>query len=157
MIGFGASSSLTLAAAASPDLNETVAQSTSQEATSSLHVEDGIYLYGQATEPEQVGSAYMVFEAIDNKVVGAFYMPYSSFDCFYGQLNGEQLGLTVIDSYEQTPHPYAVALAQTSDVATAGEAVVAPLQLEGFHRIDTVSENDHRILEVCQTNYGDQQ
>jgi hypothetical protein len=114
---------------------------------------DGVYLYGQAQEPEQIGSAYMIFEVNDAEVVGAFYMPQSSFDCFYGDMQTNELALTVIDSYEQTPHPYSVALEQSSDVADAGNPAIAPVELEGFNRIDTVSENDQRILQTCQADH----
>lgn len=112
---------------------------------------DGVYLFGQSPEPEQVGAAYMVFEVNDSRVVGAFYMPYSSFDCFNGQFGGNQLELTVINSYEQTAHPYAVALSENSSVASAGNAI-APIGLEGYHQIEQVSENDQRILATCQAD-----
>ncbi|MBD1869749.1 hypothetical protein H6F93_32360 [Leptolyngbya sp. FACHB-671] len=112
---------------------------------------DGVYLFGQSPEPDQVGAAYMVFEVNDSQVEGAFYMPYSSFDCFNGQFGGNQLELTVINSYEQTAHPYVVALNENSSVATTGNAI-APVGLEGYHQIEQMSENDERILATCQAD-----
>lgn len=141
------SSEVTLAAKASPNTNLLVSQ---QSAASPL--EDGMYLYGQSPEPEQLGAGYMVFEATDGQVVGAFYMPRSSFDCFYGEIEADQLALTVIDSYEQTLHPYAVALETPDPVAMAGSDTIAPMNLEGFHRIDTISDNDQRILSTCKAD-----
>lgn len=111
-------------------------------------IADGVYLYGQSSTPEQVGSAYMVFRVSNQQVVGAFYMPSSSFDCFHGDLKTDQLALTVINSEEQAAYPYSVALQPGSNVASA-DGSVAPLQLAGYHRITTVSENDRRILATC--------
>jgi hypothetical protein len=114
---------------------------------------DGVYLYGQSPDPEQIGSAYMVFEVNQNRVVGAFYMPYSSFDCFNGEFQGEQLALNIVNSYEQTVYPYAVALiSDTSVASTDPNEAIAPLGLEGYHRIDSLSENDQRILATCRAD-----
>lgn len=116
---------------------------------------DGVYLYGQSSEPNQVGSAYMVFEVKQGQIVGAFYMPYSSFDCFHGNFEADRVALTVIDSYEQTPHPYSIALQPTDAVASTGEESV-PMTLEGYHRIESISSNDQRILSTCQADYRNQ-
>ncbi len=113
---------------------------------------NGIYLYGQSPEAEQLGSAYMVFEVSDRQVIGAFYMPSSSFDCFYGEVQVQQLALNVVDAYEQTVHPYAVALEAADSVAAGGNGAIAPLSLEGFHAIDAVSSNDQRILNTCKAD-----
>lgn len=119
-------------------------------ATSALPA-DGVYLYGQTPEPEQLGAGYMVFEAVDQQLVGALYMPNSSFDCFQGRLEGSELAMTITNSYTQESYPYAVALATNDAIAAAGEAP-APLSLEGFHRLAELSENDLRILAVCKAN-----
>lgn len=115
---------------------------------------DGVYLYGQSPEPEQLGAAYMVFEVTQGNVVGAFYMPRSSFDCFSGQFEANRLALNVVDSYEQVAYPYAVALDSTSPVATAGGEAIAPVGLEGFQRIDQLSANDQRILTTCKADHA---
>ena len=80
---------------------------------------DGVYLYGQSPQPNTIGSEYLVFEVNQGQVIGGFYMPSSSFDCFYGSVEAQKLALTVVDSYEQTPHPYAVALQSESPVPPA--------------------------------------
>jgi hypothetical protein len=130
------------------------------EANSSASTEqalaDGTYLYGQSQQPEQIGSAYMVFEVDQGKVVGAFYMPHSSFDCFYGRLEADRVALNVVNSYEQTVHSYDVALETSAPIAMAGDQAIAPIGLEGFHLIEAVSSNDQRILSTCKESYQDQ-
>lgn len=117
---------------------------------------DGVYLYGQAAERDQLGSAYMVFEVNQGNVVGAFYTPSSSFDCFYGRFQENEMALTVVDSYERTLHPYAIALQSPDPVATAGEGVLAPINLEGFQPIANINENDQRLLSTCQADHAGQ-
>lgn len=114
---------------------------------------DGVYLYGQSTEPNQMGSEYLVFEVNQGKVVGGFYMPRSSFDCFYGNVESNQLALTVIDSYEQTPHSYDVALQSEGSVAQAGGETAMPVGLEGYHRLDVMTEIDQQVLSTCRADH----
>lgn len=124
-----------------------------KQESQSQPLNDGVYLYGQSTQTEQIGSAYMVFEVKQGEVVGAFYMPRSSFDCFFGKFEADQLALTVVDSYEQTQHPYAVALETPDPIAMAQGGTIAPVSLEGFHRLDDVSANDQQILSTCKADY----
>lgn len=114
---------------------------------------DGIYLYGESPEPEQLGRTYLVFEVTQGAVIGAFYMPSSEFDCTYGRLQADQLALTVIDSYGQGRHPYAIALAPPSPIAAQTPTAARGLNLEGYYPLATVSENDRRMLEVCKAAY----
>ena len=115
---------------------------------------DGVYLYGQSPDPEQVGAAYAVIEIVDNQAVGAFYMPQSSFDCFYGAVESDNLNLNVVSSYDQETHEYSVAFQGGTAIATAEDAA-APVELVGYHSIDTVSSNDHRMLGVCRTDMAE--
>ncbi|NET35739.1 MAG: hypothetical protein F6K19_27555 [Cyanothece sp. SIO1E1] len=117
---------------------------------------DGIYLYGQSEQPEQLGQAYMVFESRQGRVVGAFYMPRSSFDCFYGGAQAQRLALTVVDSYSQEPFSYTIARTDSSLVASTERATAGKLMLQDFHAIETISDNDQRMLEVCRANYQNQ-
>jgi hypothetical protein len=118
------------------------------------YLPNGVYLYGQSQKPEQMGSAYLVFEVTNNRVVGAFYMPRSSFDCVYGNFQAEELALTVVDSYERTTHPYAIALRQDYAVARAGNNPTeqAQIGLDGLQPVATISDNDRRILGICKAN-----
>ncbi|MDY6937741.1 MAG: hypothetical protein SWY16_08740 [Cyanobacteriota bacterium] len=117
-------------------------------------IPDGLYLYGESPEPEQLGMAYMVFESRENLIVGALYQPRSVFDCFYGTRESQNLRLSVVDSYENTTYTYAVALSD-STVASAGNSI-EKFDLQGFHRIEEISDNDTRILETCKASYQDE-
>ena len=127
-----------------------------KQESQSQPLNDGVYLYGQSTQAEQIGSAYMVFEVKQGEVVGAFYMPRSSFDCFFGEFEADKLALTVVDSYEQTQHPYAVALETPDPIAMAQGGTIAPVSFEGFHRLDNVSANDQQILSTCKADRSTQ-
>jgi len=117
-------------------------------AASANGLADGRYLYGQVPEANRDGSTYMVFEVQDGKMVGAFYQPRSSFDCFQGQIQAETMALTVVDSYDQTRFDYEIALEdRTTLVAGRSGATSAPV---GYHRISSLSDLDHQILAMCQ-------
>jgi hypothetical protein len=124
-------------------------------ANSSLFLKDGIYLYGQSPQPNQIGQAYMVFEVTAGKLVGGFYMPRSSFDCFSGTAQGNQLALNIVDSYSQEVHDYSMAYSNVSTVAAnspggADQKIV----LEGFHPIETLSQTDYQILKTCKADFN---
>lgn len=114
---------------------------------------DGVYLYGQSAEPEQLGQGYFVFEVNQGDVVGALYMPRSSFDCAKGSFKAEQLALTVTNSYDRTTNPFEIALDQTTNVASSTAPGKPAVGLEGFYRINQVSDNDMRILNVCKQDF----
>jgi hypothetical protein len=133
---------------------QTAPSSTARPTDAALSaLDNGTYLYGQSAAAEQIGSAYMVFEVNQGKVIGAFYMPRSSFDCFYGNLEADHVALTIVDSYEQNLRPYSVALETAAPVAMAGNETIVPVGLQGFHRINALSNNDQRILSTCKANY----
>lgn len=113
---------------------------------------DGVYLYGQSPKANQIGSAYMVLKVNKRQVVGAFYMPSSSFDCFRGEQQAERLALDVVDSYEQTSQPYSVALKSTATVASTARPGTPTVVPAGFHPIKTISRNDYKILTTCQAS-----
>lgn len=109
------------------------------------------YLFGQVPQPDQIGQGYVVLERTGDRVYGALYYPSSSFDCFEGQVQGTEIAMTVINSYDQADtYPYSLAMVEDSAVASSdasGELV--PFGLDGFHAIGDLSENDHRMLEMC--------
>jgi hypothetical protein len=142
---------------ASP-VNQVIAEQVTAASTQSVELsqqlakwQDGFYLYGQTPEPDQIGQAYMVFEAQDNQVKGAFYMPYSSFDCFHGQVETDRFALNIINTYSNEVYDYQVAIAESEPVAGNPGAIEA-FNLEGFHQITALSDNDHRILGMCQVS-----
>lgn len=147
MIAIGLSTQPAFSAQVTPQANPDIT------ATKPSALRDGVYLYGQSTEPEQIGQAYFVFEVHQGKVLGALYMPRSSFDCAYGSFQADQLALTVVDSYDRTENPYAIALERGASVATRGNPAVTQINLEGFQPLAKLSDNDQRILNVCKQNY----
>lgn len=111
---------------------------------------DGVYLYGQQPVPDQLETAYFVFEAQAGSITGAFYMPSSSFDCAQGHISNEQIVLNITNSDSQETYRYALALdADTSEVASRQGTVAAPLNIAGFHQLP-VSDHDRSILATCQ-------
>lgn len=110
------------------------------------------YLFGQVPQPDQIGQGYVVLERTGDRVYGALYYPSSSFDCFEGQVQGDEVAMTVINSYDPADtYPYSLAMAEGPAVAASdasGELV--PFGLEGFHAIGSPSENDHRMLDICR-------
>ncbi len=124
------------------------AQVSTTAATSRTVMADGVYLFGQSPTPDEAGITYAVLSVKDNQTTGAFYQPRSSFDCFSGEIAPNRVSINVVDSYTQTSHPYVVALT-LEDSLVAGEAAGAYM-LEGFHRIESLSPQDHEILATCQ-------
>lgn len=119
--------------------------------------QDGMYLFGQSAKPDQIGKAYAVLEIKQGKVMGAFYMPYSSFDCVHGTLKADKLALTVIDSYERTSRPYSIALERSYPVAAVNGKTPSPgFRLQGFHPLAALSDNDQRMLNVCKADLQNQ-
>lgn len=91
------------------------------------------YLYGQAPQPNQPQQGYVVFEQFDNMVVGASYYPRSEFQCFIGTLDGQSDVLSGI--------------ALTSLQAEQSQLNI---DLSTLHELNTLSENDQRMLATCK-------
>lgn len=117
---------------------------------------DGVYLYGQSPEPEQLGQAYFVFEVRGGELIGAFYMPRSSFDCVYGSVKPQQLALMVVNSYDRTAYSYSLQRQDYTVASASDNPTSLNIGLEGFHPISTVSDNDRRVLGMCADNYREQ-
>jgi hypothetical protein len=92
----------------------------------------GTYIYGEVAQPAQTGRMYLVFEVSPTQeVVGAFYAPLSSFDCFHGRAEAHQLNLMVTNSYSQETYPY-------------------QLNLQKLHALAEPTANDQRLLSACK-------
>ncbi|NER26063.1 MAG: hypothetical protein F6J96_36325, partial [Symploca sp. SIO1C2] len=124
---------------------------------------NGTYLYGQSSQPEQIGQEYLVFEVHQGEVVGALYMPSSEFSCFQGTWDSNHLNLQVVNPYDQTAISHIIARAKPSPIAAAGgqlnlesayDSLTYPhaVGLEGYQQISEVSDNDHRILSMCRNH-----
>ncbi|MBF2026035.1 MAG: hypothetical protein IGS48_04605 [Oscillatoriales cyanobacterium C42_A2020_001] len=123
----------------------------SANASSTVSLPDGVYLYGQSTQPNEIGKGYFVFESKKGQVVGALYMPHSSFDCAEGSFKNDQLALTVTNSYDRAANPFEIAIDRTSTVASSGDPSLK-VGLQGFHKLDAVTENDQRMLNTCKAD-----
>ena len=132
--------------------NFSISQGTSSREISltqaSATLADGVYLYGRSPQPETLGQEYLVFQVRDAQVMGAFYMPRSEFSCFSGSLNSRQMNLLIVDPYDGTKHNYVIALEAASPVAFRNNRS-SEIGLKGYYRLNTISENDQRILKTC--------
>ncbi|MEL6249368.1 MAG: hypothetical protein AAFR15_15330 [Cyanobacteria bacterium J06627_15] len=123
------------------------------EPTTDTTLADGVYFYGRSPERDQLGTEYIVFEVDQTRVVGAFYLPSSNFDCFEGELSADTLALSITDSYAQTAHAYDLAMeVAPSTVAGVGAGVFGPA---GFHSLGQLTELEHELIATCQANYTD--
>lgn len=109
---------------------------------------DGIYLYGQSSQPEKIGQEYLVFKVQQGRVIGAFYMPQSEFSCFYGRVNHQSMDISIVDTYDNTVYAHSIALKPLTPLAERSPNSISR-GLEGYHQITQVSSNDLRILNVC--------
>lgn len=113
----------------------------------------GTYLYGQSPQPDQIGSEYVVFEVTQEKIIGVLYMPHSEFSCFQGKISGNELEMVVDHPYEDTTHPYDIALEASSPIASGNGELEASMTLQGYHPLEGLSENDQRMLATCQKEF----
>jgi hypothetical protein len=116
-----------------------------------LPTKDGIYLYGQSPQANQTGQGYVLFQKQQDIVTGALYMPQSEFSCFQGTLDQSgDLAMTVTGSPDAS---------SSTDVATANRLPRIPddesinyaysVALQDYHRVNSISANDRRILQTC--------
>lgn len=113
-------------------------------------IEDGTYFYGGSSLPDELGTPYMVFEANGNRLIGAMFMPYSSFDCFRGEVTERELSLQIINSYTQEQYDYEIAMVPgDAPVAVAG-GIQLPVHLDGFWNLGEARDSERSILETCQ-------
>ena len=133
-------------------LRMTVGQSKDEANSNSSVIPNGIYLYGQSQKPDQIGKEYIVFKAEGGELVGALYMPRSEFSCFRGEIAANQLQMIVDHPYEDSTHPYAIALTTRDAIASRqNDSLSQPVTLQGYHPIEDISDNDRRLLAICQS------
>lgn len=117
---------------------------------------DGVYLYGQSPQPNQLGQGYVLFQKQQGKVMGALYMPQSEFSCFQGTLDKSgELAMTVT-----SPDP-----SLYNEVATGNRlpkfdedglnTYAYSVALQDYHRVNSISANDQRILQMCNQSSAD--
>lgn len=129
-----------------------------------LPEKDGIYLYGQSPQPQQVGQEYIVIEVNRGKVVGAFYLPHSEFNCFNGTITAGELALLLANGPESEAYPDPSGATNNQQVATVstgslGEdftnTISTPysVALQNYHQLNSVSASDKEILAACKSGY----
>lgn len=94
---------------------------------------DESYLYGQVRTPNQLQQGYVVFEQFGKTVVGASYYPRSEFRCFIGRFN-----------------PQSEVVSGVMLASMQMEQGTVNIDLSPLHPINTLSENDQRMLETCK-------
>lgn len=127
------------------------AKSTLTAPSANFPKENGVYLYGQSSQPNQLGQGYIIFEKQQATVKGALYMPSSEFSCFQGTIDKSgELAMTVNSS------PDAGGLTQ---VATSDRlprinddepiTYAYSVALQDYHQLESITANDRRILQMC--------
>ncbi|MGK7925767.1 MAG: hypothetical protein AB4290_11060 [Spirulina sp.] len=111
---------------------------------------EGIHFYGESANRDEIGKSYAILAVEAGQVTGAFYQPRSSFDCFRGTMPEGQLVLKITDSYTGETFPYAIAIEDTTLVASVGDLPTRQIGLAGFHPIDEISDRDRELLQTCQ-------
>ena len=132
-----------------------------------LPQKDGVYLYGQSPEPQQIGQEYIVIEVSKGKAVGAFYLPSSEFNCFNGTIEAGKLALLLANGPETEAYPDTIGSnTEEEQVAIVGDRslgenssndITTPysVALQNYHQLPQVSEGDKQILAACKSNYQD--
>ncbi|NER78994.1 MAG: hypothetical protein F6K42_05325 [Leptolyngbya sp. SIO1D8] len=144
---------LSAATQASPlPISETLPASTLDTTQVTQVLEDGIYFYGEALQPNAIGSTYLVFEAKDSQIIGAIFMPNSSFDCFHGHISGNELALGITNSYTQETYEHAIALITEADPVAAIGTVPSALQLDGLFELGAARDAELAFLSTCQAD-----
>lgn len=129
---------------------------------SATSIPDGTYLYGQSSQPDQIGQEYIVFQANKGKLVGVLYLPQSEFSCFRGTLESKQMNLQVVNPYDQTALAHTIENQQQTSVAAgsqlpldrAYDSLTYPytVKLDQYQPVGQLSENDQQMLNICREN-----
>lgn len=117
-------------------------------APANVPLADGIYLFGQSPKPEEIGKEYLVFRVRQGKMTGAIFAPQSEFSCFTGTIDPRQVNLAIVDPYENEVYRHSIDLTPPAPVAS-GRPVVQRPSLEGYYSIETIGDNDRRMLQTC--------
>ncbi len=120
-------SSLSFAAASVVDAEPILEAAVRSEVRSS----EKIYVYGQVPRPNALRKGYVVFQKTEDKVVGAYYQPFSEFSCFMGDLENRELDVDF--------------------VSLQGDKLSeAQIALSNLHRLQTPGEVDRKVMNACR-------
>ena len=114
--------------------------------------QDGTYLYGQSSTPNELGQGYILFQKQQSKIIGALYVPQSEFSCFQGTLaKSGELAMTVKSS------PGEVGAMEVSAKTTVPKIsddestnYVHSISLQDYQQLNSVSANDREMLQMCK-------
>jgi hypothetical protein len=112
---------------------------------------DGVSLYGESDQPDEIGKEYLIVEKVGNKTIGAIYLPQSDFSCFYGRVKKSELNITLIDGYNGQQYNYALSLHSRGLTASKMPMMGTPT----YQPLGKISDNDRRILESCKSQLQD--
>ncbi len=116
-------------------------------------VAGGAYLFGESSEPGQLGKEYMVFEVNEGRMVGGFYSPSSDFSCFTGNIKDDVMSLAVEDADLQSTSTISVQLYLSNEVAARSELLLpfeSALGLQGTYRIPELDRTSQVVLDTCR-------
>jgi hypothetical protein len=111
---------------------------------------NGIYLYGESTNPNLIGKEYMIFETKNSRTVGAVYMPHSEFSCFSGNFNNGRMNIVLIDAYDRQQYRSTFTLGTTTLTASKQPMMGTPI----YNLVSKISDNDRRMLDHCKVELG---
>jgi hypothetical protein len=112
---------------------------------------NGVYLYGESDRPNVVGKEYIIFETSRKKTIGAFYLPRSEFNCFYGQFKGTALKVTLIDPFTKQRSNFTLALDRYNGFNASTKPILGK---PAYQLLSKISNNDRRILAACKQQLG---
>ncbi|MEH2268904.1 MAG: hypothetical protein V7K68_10775 [Nostoc sp.] len=118
-------------------------------------VKDGIYLYGQSPNANQLGQGYIIFQKQQAKVTGALYMPQSEFNCFQGTINPSgELAMTVNSSSNEANSNQSNQVATSNRLPKVNDdesnSYAYSLALQDFYRLNSITASDRRTLQMCK-------
>ncbi len=119
--------------------------------------QDGIYLYGQSTTPNQLGQGYILFQKQQSKIIGALYMPQSEFSCFQGTLaKSGELAMTVKSSPGEVGAMEVSTSSRIPRISDDESTTYAhSINLQDYHQINSLSANDKEMLQMCKQEADD--
>jgi hypothetical protein len=117
---------------------------------------DGVYLYGQSPQPNQLGQGYIVFSKHNGRVSGALYMPSSEFSCFQGTIaKSGELAMTVTSPAGEAGSIEVSTASRIPQIRNDEATTYAySLALQDYHRLNSISANDRKILQMCNQSSG---
>jgi hypothetical protein len=120
---------------------------------------DGVYLYGQSPQANQIGQAYIIFQKQRDRAIGALYMPQSEFNCFRGTLDQSgELAMTVRGSSTQASADESNQVATSNILPKVSEDELSTyaysITLQDFYRLNSIGTGDRRVLQTCKSSFS---